>query len=330
MNPGDVERWVVQVIDRVESRLRAEDDRVELKRALPGDTLRAARRIAGHANQVREDRTLWVIGVDDRPGVEPVPGLPAGSPDVGDWWSQVAARFDGVAPSPVWVHLEHRGKAILGLGFETERRPYVIRVPGDNPSREVPWREGTHIRSAGRSDLLRLLVPVSRRPIVTVLNGSLSVEDTGVLLGGERGWRWTGSISVYVETVERLVLPDHMCAASLMMADRRFDLDAYCFTTDYGRVREQERERSRPVGSMASRGDGQLLVDGPTPLTIVVSEETLFDNSPVAPGARGRLEVRIGVAGMERSTVRVDSVLRPAPIRGGEAAAWSVEEATPS
>jgi hypothetical protein len=330
MNPGDVERWAAVVIDRLQRRLRIEDDRVELKAELPADPLRAARRIAGHANQVREDRVLWLIGVTDRPESEPVLGLPSGSVDMGDWWPQVEARFDEVAPSPVSVVVDVHGKAVLALGLETDRRPYVLRLKGDKASREVPWREGTRVRSANRWDLLRLLVPLSRRPILTVLGGRLAAREIQSP-SGDRNWRWYGSVSVYVETVERLVLPDHLCAASLAMGDRHLELDAHC-STDRGAVVLAHRPRvgqSEPVGSLASVGDRQLLVDGPTPMAVVMSAETRFDESPVAPGARGRLEMRIGIAGMERPTVRLDAALRPAPSNSEEAAAWSLDEATP-
>lgn len=219
---------------------------------------------------------------------------------------------------------------MLALGFETDRRPYVLKLTGDKASREVPWREATRVRSANRWDLLRLLVPLSRRPILTVLGGRLAAREVHSP-SGNRKWRWYGSVSVYVETVERLVLPDHLCAASLAMGGRRLELDAHCSTdrravvlADWPQVGESE-----PVGSLASVGDRQLLVDGPTPMAVVLSMETPFDESPVAPGARGRLEMRIGIAGMERPTVRLDAALRPAPTNSGEAAAWSLDEATP-
>jgi hypothetical protein len=37
MRPGEVEQWVVRVVDRLERGVRVEDDRVECKREPPAD-----------------------------------------------------------------------------------------------------------------------------------------------------------------------------------------------------------------------------------------------------------------------------------------------------
>lgn len=58
VRPSDVERWGTMLIDQVIRGNRVEDDRVELKSQFMNDAHEAARRIAGHANQVREDRIL--------------------------------------------------------------------------------------------------------------------------------------------------------------------------------------------------------------------------------------------------------------------------------
>lgn len=176
MKPTDVEQWVAKIVDQVEKGHRVEDDRVECKRVLIPDHAKAARRIAGHANQVRQDRILWVIGVDED-AIPPVVGRAPTEPDAAAWWTQVEARFDDVAPSPTWVNVSvDNNKSVLGIGFDTSRPPYVMLLNSSIPSREVPWREGTHVRSANRFDLLKLLVPLTDRPQVSVLGGYLQVS----------------------------------------------------------------------------------------------------------------------------------------------------------
>jgi len=42
---------------------------------------------------------------------------------------------------------------------------------------EVPWRDGTRVRSANRNDLVRLLVPVAQLPDFEVLVGGLAIQQ---------------------------------------------------------------------------------------------------------------------------------------------------------
>ena len=65
MRNTDIERWALQVIDRVERQQPVEDSRVELKREWPTSPWSTARRIAGHANAARVEPILWIIGVDE-------------------------------------------------------------------------------------------------------------------------------------------------------------------------------------------------------------------------------------------------------------------------
>ena len=63
----EIENWVLEIIEQVESGQPNEDYRVELKAEWP-DAKKAARRIAGHANAAHGEPILWVIGVDEKKG----------------------------------------------------------------------------------------------------------------------------------------------------------------------------------------------------------------------------------------------------------------------
>lgn len=65
MKTSDVERWTARVLNEIERGIRREDDRVEVKRKPPSEVLKTARRIAGHAKQVRSGQILWLLGLDE-------------------------------------------------------------------------------------------------------------------------------------------------------------------------------------------------------------------------------------------------------------------------
>lgn len=165
----EIELWAHQAIDRATQGQPVEDSRVELKREWI-DPAKAARRIAGHANAARGDSILWVIGVDEAAGT--VHGVSMG---FDRWWPSVAACFDEAVPAVHDIDM-HRGDAtIIAIEILTDRAPYVVKVHGNGGvDREVPWREGTHTRSARRSDLLRVLVPATARPSASVISGTVT------------------------------------------------------------------------------------------------------------------------------------------------------------
>jgi hypothetical protein len=44
---------------------------------------------------------------------------------------------------------------------------------------EVPWREGTSVRSATHEDLIRVLSPLQRLPKVDLVQASLTIDPRG-------------------------------------------------------------------------------------------------------------------------------------------------------
>jgi len=134
-----------------------------------------ARRIAGLANAALGEPVILLIGLSEEKGVIGI----TTKKDLAEWWPQVRAEFDGEHPSLQDMNLEASGQTIVALCFETDRAPYVVKnaAYGTSPtsvSCEVPWREGTSIRSARRADLLRILTPKIKMPIVEIVSARMN------------------------------------------------------------------------------------------------------------------------------------------------------------
>lgn len=207
MRVDQLEAWVLSVVDRVNQQLRVEDSRVELKGDWPTPA-GAARRIGGHANASHGDSVLWIIGLDEDLGVTTTTAV-----DLARWWPQVLACFDGIGPSLADLVVPTATGAVTALLFDTSRRPFVVRNAsygkqgGGQVSLEVPWREGTSIRSARRDDLVRILVPLQDLPDVEVLSSTVdatlrppanprSREKDPIKLGEYIDWRFI--VEVYL------------------------------------------------------------------------------------------------------------------------------------
>lgn len=173
-----LEYWATSIIEMVKSRRTVEDARVELKRDWI-DPVKAARRLAGHANAARGAEVAWIVGLDEREGV-----LGSNPRELSTWWPQVQACFDGPSPSLTDLVIHVDDKTVCFLCFSSDRAPFVIKNPKFGSaeagaiSMEVPWREGTQVRSATRSDLICLLTPVATIPDAEVLDAHLSVRTS--------------------------------------------------------------------------------------------------------------------------------------------------------
>jgi hypothetical protein len=158
MKNSQIERWALEVIERVEAHQPIEDTRVELKAKWPDDPAKAARRIAGHANAAQGERILWLIGLDEETGVSG-----AEYTEMTEWLPRISVQFDSLVPQCHHLNVPTgKGKTVAAFVFETDRAPYVVKNPafgstkGEGVKFEVPWRDGTQIRSATRSDLIRI------------------------------------------------------------------------------------------------------------------------------------------------------------------------------
>jgi hypothetical protein len=233
MRRTDIEVWCLSVVDRVLARQPIEDARVEVKADWPPPE-KAARRIAGHANAARGEPVLWVVGLDERGAAI----REASGDDIAAWSAQVFSRFDGIAPALTHLVVPTRSAYVVALYFETDRAPFVVRndvygQTGAGPvEREVPWRDGTAVRSARREDLLRLLVPLRTLPTLERMWARLSAAPVYDPRGGERlGFQWTATFAFYIVPASEaaIVVPYHRSAMILHLgaATPRVVLDQF-------------------------------------------------------------------------------------------------------
>jgi hypothetical protein len=223
MQPPELEAWVLSIADRVARKQPVEDSRVELKSAWPTDAVRAARRLAGHCNAARGEPALWVVGIDETDGV-----VGASHNDLAAWWPAVRKHFEALAPELVQdINIPVDDKTVVALLFNTNRAPFVVANPfygqpgGGHVAAEVPWRDGTSIRSARREDLLRLLVPIQHLPIVEPLSASLVCTRRNPQPdqpSHHLDWQLIVELYVTSATRARLIIPYHRCTAQFSIA----------------------------------------------------------------------------------------------------------------
>jgi hypothetical protein len=175
--PDEIETWARQVIAASERGDHFEDGLVELKSNWPASHFEAARQLAAQANAVAGNALLWLIGVKQGKGV-----VGAAPQDLARWWPQVRRHFDKVAPRLVADRiLDYPTGTAVALMFDPAEPPYVIVYRrGESPlkrdiTREVPWREGTAMRTADHDDLIRLLSPAALVPEITAVIGRTNV-----------------------------------------------------------------------------------------------------------------------------------------------------------
>lgn len=211
MRPRDIEIWAVQVLEQIDRHAPHETSLVELK-ADWTDPEKSARRIAGHANAARGNEILWLFGVDEKLGI--VGTQPT---NLATWYSDVRSHFDqGIAPEIIDVRVEWQAKQVFALGMMTDRAPYVVRNPrfgqqgGGAVALEVPWRQGTAVSSATRTQLLLILSASTKLPGVEVLESQLAV----VRDKDRESWNLSMLLYVTPATSDRVVIAGHRVSAT--------------------------------------------------------------------------------------------------------------------
>lgn len=268
----DIEGWALRVVDAVRAGQHIEDSRVELKAIWP-DPIKSARRLAGHLNASRGDDALWLIGLDEKKGV-----MGAASADTATWWASVAAEFVDSVPTPTDVAaVTAEGLAVVALHFTSEAAPYVVRNPahgtaGNVVEREVPWREATGVRSARRSDLVRLLLPQVQIPRVEVLSASVSgTQDRHNKIDGDPAVDWRAWVSLYIEIDlgASVVIPWHRVAITLTSGSlsRRLRPQLTGHTVSGHGGERSFMPGTRVTLATIHTGADQVLIEGPGRLT---------------------------------------------------------------
>jgi hypothetical protein len=289
---SEIEAWTLSVIQQVKRRQPCEDARVELKAAWPNDAYKAARRIAGHANASGGEPVLWIIGVDEKAGA-----VGAAHNELANWRQQVESHFDGLAPGMTDVNVPVGDATVVALLFDTERRPFVVRTPGGSTgqvTREVPWREGTSVRSANRDELIPVLHRLQRLPKWEPINGPLDVEPLTQPRMKGNTHHWLLKMKLYVvpegrsrEDRSRVCIPFHRCSGTL-------DFPAFGSKPRLRRITLTPYDR----GSVSIKGsNSELVIDDPGMVTLEADAESLCEG--VFPHIDGHLSVDLRTADSE-------------------------------
>ncbi len=314
MRSFDLEAWILSVVGITNAGQLPEDSRVELKSKWP-DPKKAARRLGGHANSCQADHVLWIIGLQEGVGVVPFEPV-----DTARWFSEVAKQFNGVAPDMQDLIVPTSSGHVVGLLFSTDRRPFVVANPsfgsvsGVVVEREVPWREGTRVRSAQRSDLINVLASSVASPHLEVLRVWAKLIKSP---GHERSsgthlqeiqykphFAWTLSIQLYVtpRQQELLVFPVHRTRLSLRVQDSQKVMTRLQYNIQYlyygsGSTRADSHTISRTSTEALINGPGVLEIAGelyepPHDVQFADAVRATFSVRPAGSEVRASAEAR--------------------------------------
>ena len=275
-----LEAWALDIVSKVQAGKRVEDSRVELKREWP-DQLKAARRIAGHANSCFGSNILWIIGLDEDIGVKGV-----NPEDLASWWPGICSHFDGITPVLTDIIISVGNQSLVCLLFETCRPPYVVKNPkfglaGGGPvAWEVPWREGTSVRTATRNDLLRMLVPTITQPEVEILKGNGHLQNN---IDPIRGCKTSDlklyfnlSLYIYPHGDSSVVIPFHKCKCLLGEDTGNNILEGFNITMYLPSLVNIRKVHADTV--TIERTSSELIVHGPGRCTVEV--HMVMENEP--------------------------------------------------
>lgn len=319
-----LESWALSVIARVESGASVEDARVELKREWI-DAAKAARRLAGHANAARGTEILWIIGLDEDAGL-----IGANPQELADWWSRIQSCFDGMAPALTDLVIHKDAKTVCALVFSTTRAPYVIKNPLFGSANagpialEVPWREGTRVRTATRNDLLLVLTPRASLPHIEALNGRGSMRVRANSPNREMLCA-TLSFSIWLYLTPRgdepTVIPFHRCEC--VAEGSRFGERIEGFDVKLNRPWQYGAPgRSRPDSVTMERTSSEIIANGPGKCELMAEIE--FADVPVwLRESPLQLSFTLPVVDAEAPIV-LRALAIPVKVSGDELAHWTV------
>ncbi len=289
------ETAVLSVLQRVTSGAGLEDSRVECKRHWP-EPADAARAIAGHANSLHGEPITWLIGVDEK--AHTAPGVPAH--ELSNWLSQFRSRFDGIPPDLLYsLNVPFESTSVAALLFLTDRAPYVVKNAQGGPIQlEVPWREGTAVRSARRSDLLLLLSPLRSLPALELLDVRLCY------LNPKTSPSWHLDLLLYLEPVGRdpLVIPFHRCSAHFHVADL---VPRTSFT---------DLHFSLPPEAKGHRTDTEVVLEHPGLLTVGASVSLRVDEELLLRSTSASVSLSLRPVGAATPLVHVISLAKPTEV----------------
>lgn len=298
MQQQRLEVQVLDIVERVLAGKRVEDDRVELKREWPKGFRKVARRIAGHANASAGEPILWIIGLDDESHRVHELGEEV---DTADWWSQVSSNFSELAPDPQFLRVSTSDGMVMALRMDTSRTPYIVTTDGHGGvEREVPWRSGTAVRSARRSEILRSVVREAEAPQLDPISGWLRATRMFATPADPDMSREatvdrieiTYSVRAYVEAQEAVRFPEHRWALEISVGGGRYSL-----------------ARTRIIGPQEVVGHSHMSpIHGPAGSILYVPSSGLHVNGSDAITINGGLTVVEGYGGLEGVLKRAQRV----------------------
>jgi len=237
----EIEFWALSNLEQTPAASNtANRERYRLFSKWPSPTSALARRLAGEANAARGLPLLWLFGGD--------PPHDKLTSAFDDWSTRLLANFDGLGPEMKAVPVQHAGHLWTAIAIETTRLPFVIM---HSKKREVPWWEAGEVRSATRSQLLRLLVPASRLPVFEIIEAEfLFYQNIDPSNSRRNPYRWALDSTIFLvpNPGDRVVINAPRCSASA------------CFPGQGPRTRSAELNFSSDSRSSRVRVIDQALV----------------------------------------------------------------------
>lgn len=215
MRKQELETFARHFITQALAGRSVEDSGVELK-ALWIDAKKAARILAAHANAAGGDAVIWLMGIDEKG--KKIDGVEAN--EMSNWINTLAKQFDGEPPVlTCHANIHYTEGTVVALYFETTGSPYVIKnSKGGSPEFEVPYRRGNETRTANRADLLRILLPKLKYPVIELRNSKLNLlinrnqpNANPVPLLDRFDWTFTAELYFTPRTKDPIVIPHKDC-----------------------------------------------------------------------------------------------------------------------
>jgi hypothetical protein len=312
MKSFEIESWALRTLERLEKRLPVEDSLVELKTMWP-DPVRAARRIAGHANAARGEAILWLIGADEKNAS--VPG--ANYTELANWFPQVKACFESEVPSLQDLNVTYKGKTVTALCFDTSRFPYLVKNPKLGEILfEVPWREGTAVKTATRGDLILMLSPLIAAPKVKLLEGRMNLGQ-----GPDGRWFFSFDISAYLIplTAEPVAFPLHNCKAQLLSGGsivvESFMIEIDTPQMKHERVQQAAQHMQNTIARARKHPTQTPLYLNTTPHTIEITTDELIARGPGKVFLSGSKGFALRYSGQDDLELSIEAVEARSEVR---------------
>ena len=315
MKTSEIEAWALQLVDQVKKQQPNEDSRVELKAEWPKDPYRTARQIAGHANANRGDNILWIIGLDENKGI-----IGADKNELANWLPQVMSYFNEVSPEVIDLNVPVENKTLVALLFSTERIPFVVKnkaygKTGVGPVElEIPWREVCSTRTARRSDLIRILVPISHLPRIEFLGASINVFHRSE---PDYEVRITAYLYIYPYQFQKLAIPCHRCELKGKIGDIEFS------ETEKIILKPLEDIRGSMSEPLIKCTKTEAIINGPG-LLHLYADSVKLPTSTKLPSSDAILTVKFNLIDIDKPIIVSQNLKQISKPRNAEiVAAWS-------